>query len=234
MPDYSRMPINYNPFDDNFVSYLQGAIKKALYDFHTCIPAIVKKVIDRKTVIVSPAVQQIDSKHEPVAWADIKLPVHTPCGNAIVISAPLTVGDTGWIIAGDLDPSLFLKDTSKPAKQNVLDRHDYRFGFFMPDKITGYEISSDDDGGLYIGNLDGTTKLVIKDDSITLLGKTDLKISAESITINTEDNASVVIDGVNFKDHQHGLNITTASGVVANLSTGAVSTTQTIKTEGVE
>lgn len=187
--------VNFNPYINSIQGLIIAAIKKYLQGVQTCIPAIVKEVVSRDRVIVTPAVQQVNSKWESVAWADIKLPVHSPCGGGVLMSIPLSVGDTGWIIAGDLDPSLFLNDMSKPQRQNTFNRHEYQFGYFVPDAIGNYTISSDDEGCWVIQSKDGSSKVVIGNDT--------LKIKSDSVIIETTDNASVVIDGVNWKNHTH-------------------------------
>ena len=189
--------VNFNPYINNVNGLIIAAIKKYLQGVQTCIPAIVSKVISRDTVIVTPAVQQVNSKWESVAWADIKLPVHSPCGGGVILSIPLSVGDTGWIIAGDLDPSLFLNDMSQPQRQNTFNRHEYAFGYFVPDAIGKYTISSDDDGCWVIKSKDGSSKVVIGNDT--------LKIKSNSVIIETTDGASVTIDGKDWKTHTHGV-----------------------------
>lgn len=201
----------YNPYSNNLDGVITAAIKKYLQRVQTCIPAIVKEVKGRDKVVVSPAVQQTNSEWQSVPWADITLPVCTPCGNGIFASFPLAVGDTGWIIAGDIDPSLFFNDKSRPQRQNTFERHKYQFGYFVPDTINGYSVSSDDDGCLVIGSKTGNTKVVI--------GNNGLKIKSDSVIIETTDNASVTIDGVNWKNHNH--NVTAGVGeVIVSTSTG--------------
>lgn len=195
--------IVFNPFTSTLDGMIVQIIRNELKKLHTCIPAIVKQVIDRTQVIVSPAVQQIDANWRSVEWANIKLPVHTPSGNAILCSAPLTVGDTGWIIAGDLDPTLFFNDMTRPARQNTLDRHNYQFGFFLPDKIKGFNISPDDDGGWYIGTEDGKTKIVLKDGEVSIVSKSALKITAQNVSINGSD--KVTINDVDWQNHKHAV-----------------------------
>lgn len=194
----------YNPYAQNLSGIIDGAIRKYLQKFQTCIPAVVKEVIDRKHVVVSPAVEQIDRNWKSVKWANIKLPVCTPCGSDIFVSFKLSAGDTGWIIAGDLDPTLFFNDHSKPQRQNTLERHRYQFGFFVPDSVNGFNIDSSEEG-LVIGSSDGKTSVII--------GKEGLKIKSDSVIIETTDNASVVIDGVNWKNHKH--DVTAGIGDVA-------------------
>ncbi len=213
--------INFNPYIGDINGVIIATVKKYIQQFQTAIPAIVKKVVSRDTVIVTPAVQQIDSKWQSVPWADITLPIYTPCGNGLFASFPLATGDTGWIIAGDLDPSLFFKDKSKPQRQNFMNRHEYQYGFFVPDAINGYNISSDDDGALVIASKTGNTKVVISNNG--------LKIKSDSVIIETTDNASVSIDGVNWKNHSH----TVPSGIALQAGSYTGATTATATTSGV-
>lgn len=199
--DNASAPIVVNPFADSFVEIVQGLIKSELKKLHTCIPAIVKEVVGRGEVVVSPAVQQVNIDWKPVEWADIKLPVHIPSGNAILSSVPLAVGDTGWIIAGDLDPTLFFNDMSRPARQNTFDRHNYQYGFFLPDKIKGFEIAPEDDGGWYIGTADGKTKIVLKDGEVSIVSDSALKITAKTVSI--DGSSKVEINGTDWATHKH-------------------------------
>ena len=194
--------IGYNPYSNTLPAYINEAIKKAIKELQTCIPAIVKEVKGRNQVIVSPAVQQTSPAWNTLSWADIMLPVYAPQGGNGIISMPVSVGDTGWIIAGDLDPSLFFKDTTRPASQNVFDRHNYQYGFFMPCKLGNFGISSDDDDGIVIKK--GDTKIVIKDNEIDIVSNNELKINANSVSITSSGN-DITIDGTNFKNHTHSV-----------------------------
>lgn len=212
--------VGYNPFGDTLYVYINEAIKKAIKEMQTCIPAIVKEVKGRNQVIVSPAIQKTSPAWQSLPWADIVLPVYAPQGGNGIISVPVSAGDTGWIIAGDLDPSLYFQNPSKPATQNVFDRHNYQYGFFMPCKFGDFGISSDDDGGIVIKN--GNTKIVVKGNEIDIVSDNQLKINTSSanitssgnitiqstgnagnIDIKTSGNNKVKIDGLNFKSHVH-------------------------------
>lgn len=233
--------VNFNPYINDIYGIVIAAIKKYLQGVQTCIPAIVKKVVSRDTVIVTPAVQQVNSKWESVDWADIKLPVHSPCGGGVLLSIPLSAGDTGWIIAGDLDPSLFFKDKSRPQRQNTFNRHEYQFGFFVPDGIGGYEISSDDDGCWVIKSKEGSSKVVIGNEKIDVINGNSkvsvendtLKIKSDSVIIETTDGASVTIDGKDWKTHKH--DVTAGIGqVTVNTSTGQNTSPLTWTSDGVK
>lgn len=225
MNENNKTPVVMNPFASSLGEIIRGIIRNELKSLHTCIPAIVKEVVSRGEVIVSPAVQQVNVDWQPVEWADIKLPVHTPSGNAILSSAPLTVGDTGWIIAGDLDPTLFFNDMARPARQNTFDRHNYQYGFFLPDKIKGFDIASGDDGGWYIGTSDGKTKIVLKDGEITIVSDSTLKISAKDVSISGSNKVEITgtdkveISGKDWLTHKHDVKVA-KDGVVVDPNTG--------------
>lgn len=226
-------PLNFNPYDTGLVGIITNVVRKYISQMQTCIPAIVSKVVDRKFVIATPAVQQLNSQWTSVPWADIKLPVLVPYGGGIGMAWPLAAGDTGWIIAGDLDPSLFFKDPSRPQKQNVLNRHAYQFGFFVPDRIAGFNISAADDGALVIMTDDGKTKLSLKAGNVNITSSDTLNINGKSINIKTDDNASVVIDGVNWKNHKH--DVTAGIGrVTVDPNSGANTAPLTWTSDGVK
>lgn len=222
----------FDAYATGFETYILEAIRTSLHRLQTCIPAIVQSVPSRDTVVAIPAVEQLDGNWETVPWAEIKLPVHTPCGSGIIISSPLTAGDTGWIIAGDLDPSLFIKtikQKAKPARQNILMRHDYQFGFFIPDKITGYEIASEDNGALVIQTKDGKTKISLKENTINIASGAELNINASNVTIN--GSSKVTINGKDWETHQH--QVPTAIPVQVTLPSGEGATTEPVNTGGV-
>lgn len=194
------MTRQYNPFSDDIQTYIQAAVKKAIKELQTCIPAIVKEVNSRGEVLVSPAIQRTSSDWKSIPWADITLPVYTPAGGKGVISVPVSVGDTGWVIAGDLDPSLYFQNPTEVSRQNVFDRHDYQYGFFVPSAMNNFTIDSGDDGGVVIKV--GNSKIVVKENEIDIVSNNELKMNAKSVSITSSGN-NITIDGVNFKNHKH-------------------------------
>lgn len=221
-------PLNFNPMANDLYGMIGQMIKKSLYSFQTCIPAIVKEVGEnRGYAVVTPAVQQSDVQQESVPWADIRLPIYTPFCNSVVISCPLAVGDTGWIVAGDLDPSLFLADTSKTAKQGVFTRHEYQFGFFVPCKFGEYSVESDESDAFIVKY--GDTKITINGDEMTISSSKPLKINAKSVSITSEGN-DIEIDGINFKNHTH----TATQLAMQQVITGEVTITGDLTTGGVD
>ena len=216
----------YNPYATGMDGVAVAAIKKYLQRVQTCIPAIIKEVKGRNWVIVSPAIQQTNSDWQSVPWADITLPVYTPTGSGAFLSLPLKAGDTGWIIAGDLDPSLFFKDPTMPARQNVFERHKYQFGFFLPTILTPITVDSGDEQGIVIKH--GSTKIVIKDNEIDIESSNTLKINAKDVSISSVGN-NITIDGVNFANHTH----TVPSNIPVNVGGETGATTSTATTSGV-
>ena len=196
----------------NDYTFVEKILESFAKKFQTCIPAIVKKVISRDTVEVSPAVLQSDGDDNPVDWANITTTVLTPFASSMFISMPVSVGDTGWIVAADMDTSEF-KKAKKPRQQNLWSRHLYQYGFFVPDAINGYTVEDSDAGSIVIASLDGNTKITIDKDQ--------LKINAKSITItSSEDN--ITIDGVNWKSHTHEAGTLTAPNGAVSGKTGGV------------
>lgn len=214
------MARQYNPFADDLQGYINAAIKKAIKELQTCIPAIVKSVNSRGEVVVSPAIQRTGSDWESLPWASMTLPVYTPAGGKCVISVPVSVGDTGWIIAGDLDPSLYFKDPTRPSRQNVFDRHNYKYGFFVPSAMNNFTIDSSDDGGVVIKV--GDSKIVVKDNEIDIDSNNKLKINAKTVTI-TGKNHDITIDGVKFNEHTHDAGSLVAPNGSVTGTTGGVS-----------
>ncbi len=210
----------YNKFSNDLPNYIQNALRDFSQKFQTCIPAIVKEVKSRDTVVVSPAVLQTASDGSAVDWSDITTTILTPFSGAMFISMPVAVGDTGWLVGADLDTDKF-KESKQPEQQTVFTRHQYQFGFFVPDAINGYTVSEDDEGAIVLSSLDGQTKIAIKDGSIELTSKTDLKINAQNVSINS-DGSNVIIDGINWLTHTHGIGTEPNGTLVADLTNGTV------------
>lgn len=191
----------YNQFTNNLPNYIESTLRTFAHKFQTCIPAIVKEVKSRDTVVVSPAVLQTASDGSPLSWADITTTILTPFCGGMFLSMPVAVGDTGWLVGADLDTDQF-KKTKKASQQTIFTRHQYQFGFFVPDAINGYAVSEDDNGALVISTLDGSTKITIKDKEINLVSGKDLKINAQNVSI-TSNGSNVTIDGINWINHMH-------------------------------
>lgn len=220
--------IVFDPYNTDLRGFILAAVQKYISQMQTCIPAIVKKVESRDTVIVTPAVQQLDANWQAVNWADIRLPVYTPAGGKFLLSAPLTAGDTGYIIAGDLDPALFNENPKNPAPQKRLDRHNYQFGYFVPAKIGKLNLTAPADA-FVISTEDGTTQISLQDGSISIKTTSQLRIEGQNVII--QGNGNVNINGKDWATHTH--KVPSGIGVQVSPSTGQGATTAVVNTGGV-
>lgn len=98
-----------------------------------------------------------------------------PClmlqGGGMVLSFPIKEGDIGWIVAADRDISVF-KQVLSIFAPNTYRKHKYADGFFIPNKIDGFEVSEDDENAILMTSIDGKTKLSISPEGITLTAQT--------------------------------------------------------------
>jgi hypothetical protein len=94
-------------------------------------------------------------------------PVQMDGGGGIFISFPLQPGDLGWIEACDRDISLFLQ-TYKTTKPNTFRKWSFSDGKFTPSVMRGYTINVQDTGAAVISTLDGTVRIAISQQGITI------------------------------------------------------------------
>lgn len=184
---------NYNPSNaDSLSGVIAEVLKNFSLSLENCMPAVVLSY-DRanNTVEVQPAINTILTDGKEQARDVLRLPVHILGGNGIVITAPLKKGDTGWIIAGDRDISLF-KQSLKVSNPNTYRTHKLGFGFFIPDKIKGVSVANEDENALTIQTLDGNTKISIQSGKVKIVSSDTIEASCSDLTIN---GASVSING---------------------------------------
>lgn len=180
--------INWNAVDDPRAIMAQ-VLRVFSLDFECCLPAIVRSY-NRKsnTVTVQPAINQVSFDDQEIARLPATLPVFNPAGGGIGLNFPLQPGDTGYIIAGDRDNTLFLQNRAVSIP-NTGELHRFKFGFFVPDQIKGFDISDDDDGALVIQTLDGTTKISIKGGAINIVSSAAASVQAKTATVNCSESA---------------------------------------------
>lgn len=102
-----------------------------------------------------------------------------PClvlqGGDMLLSFPIKENDLGWIVTADRDISVFKQVLAKFAP-NTYQKHKYKDSFFIPNKIDGFEVSPEDEDAILLTSIDGTTKLSISPEGITLTaGATNVK-----------------------------------------------------------
>ena len=227
------MEPNYNPANQGSLSgVLSEVLKNYGLQLECSMPAVVKSFDRAKnTAFVIPAINIEKTDGTFLQREAIELPVHTIGGSGIVLSTNLVQGDTGWIIAGDRDIALF-KQSLAVSNPNTRRQHRYSFGFFLPDKVSGFTVSDSDKSKFVIQTLDGSTKITItngevqivtdgtisaecKDISVTASGNLTAEaqsatITASTVTINgnvvvngTVTATAAVIGGVEYNSHVH-------------------------------
>lgn len=95
------------------------------------------------------------------------LPVMLLGGGEFFLSFNLKEGDLGWIVANDRDISLFLQSytTARPNTNRVKNFAD---AVFIPDIMKGYTIDLEDAENCVLQNLDGSVKISLGTDTITI------------------------------------------------------------------
>ena len=195
---------SYNPADTSSVAGGLKMFKKNIFsDLECCMPCVVQSYdASTNTVMVLPAINVATSIGEYVKRGVIKLTAWRFALGGFVVHYPIKAGDTGWIIASDVDTSLF-KQEKTIADPNTYARHKYHFGYFMPDSMSGYAVGSSDEGRLVLQNQAGTEKISI--------GESDTKIVSASLSItspmvNIDGNVTITGDmhSANYDVHTHG------------------------------
>lgn len=202
---------SYNPSD---TSSLEGGLNiyknYMLKLIEHSIPCVVQSYdIATNTVTVLPAIKVPLTTGEFMPRSAIKLTAWKLHGGGFQIHYPIKSGDTGWIIASDYDTSLF-KQEKAVSDPNTYQKHKYQFGYYLPDKMNGFNISNDDKDRLVLQNDAGSEKISIGEND-TKIVSSNLSITASTVNIT----GNVTIDGdihaTNYDAHIHG-GVTTGSG----------------------
>lgn len=164
-------------------------------DLECILPAVVLNY-DRKNniVTVQGAVNRINTTGESVPRTEMEVPCFNPTGGMIGINFPLKPGDTGWVVASDRD-STFFKQQLSVADPNTDLLHKYSFGFFLPDKISGFQIQPEDEGALVIQTVDGATRISIKDERVKITrNAVSVETNGFQVSIKTPSSSMVLSD----------------------------------------
>lgn len=124
-------------------------------------------------------------------------------GGGFNLSFPIKAGDIGWIVAADRDISVFKKLLQMFAPATYR-KHQYKDGFFIPNKINDFNISEDDEASVLLTSEDGTTQISLKDGQTTITA--DSIVLNGDVTVNGTVTASgdVTGAGISLKTHVHG------------------------------
>ena len=206
---------SYNPSDTKsmagamriFADYLLNLIE-------CCQPCIVQSVdYSTNTVIVKPAINVSTTVGEYVQRDVIKLTAWRFASGGFLIHYPIKQGDTGWIIASDKDTSLF-KQEKAIADPNTNLKHQCSQGFYIPDKINGFIVSSDDEGRLVLQNGSGSEKISV--------GESDTKLTTNSFIISGDTTTSDKITGELHSTHGATGTFTSADNKTITVTDGII------------
>lgn len=177
MSDIQSLP-SYNPSDtQSFEGGMRIFQNHLLKLIEHSIPCVVQSYdLASNTVTVMPAVKLALTTGEYMQRSVIKVTAWKLHGGGFQIHYPIKAGDTGWLIAADTDTSLFKQEKSV-SDPNTYQKHKYQFGYYLPDKINGFNISNDDKDRLVLQNDAGTEKISI--------GQVDIKIKSLNVIVDT-------------------------------------------------
>lgn len=208
MSEIQSLP-SYNPSDtQSFEGGMRIFQNHLLKLIESAIPCVVQSYdFATNTVTVLPAIKVATTVGEYMQRGVIKVTAWKMHGGGFQIHYPISAGDTGWLIAADTDTSLFRQEKSI-CDPNTYQKHKYQFGYFLPDKINGFNISQDDKDRLVLQNDAGTEKISIGTNDTKILSS-NLSINASQINITGETSitGNVSINGnmhsTNYDAHTH-------------------------------
>jgi hypothetical protein len=176
----SQNPANLGVMSGMF----REVLNKFLQQTDDMLPARVlsfNRATNRATV--QPLIAVLTTDDQVVPRAQIaSVPVLQIGAGGFVLNFPLNPGDLGWIKANDRDISLYLQ-TLKSSAPNTLRKHSFQDAIFIPDPMRGYTIAGEDAGNVVLQNLDGSVKISLGSDKITLTAP-DVAIVSTTLTHN--------------------------------------------------
>lgn len=163
---------------------LQTAITKSLQRTDGKLPAkIISYNRTTNRASVQPLINVVDTAGNQIQRAPISsIPVLQLGGGGYLLSFNLQQGDLGWIEANDRDISLFLQYYALSAP-NTFRIKSFSDAVFVPDVMRGYEISSEDSENTVLQSLDGSVKISLGSDTITVVAPNVVIGGTDSTTI---------------------------------------------------
>lgn len=195
---------SYNPADARSEAGMYNfLINKTLQKIEKVTPAqiISYNRMDNRAVVQILG-QNITSTGEKLPMQLIpNIPVLMLSGGGFTISLPVKAGDIGWIVTADRDISVF-KNLLAVFTPNTYRKHKYEDGFFIPDRVNGFEIDREDEDSLLITS--ATAKISLKDGQATITAGNI--ILNGNVTVNGTVTASgdVTGSGISLSTHVHG------------------------------
>lgn len=165
-------------------------------------------------VQVQPLIQLMTTSGEYINRARIaSIPVLQLGGGGFFIHFPISSGDLGWILANDRDISQFLQSYEQ-SNAPTFRRKNFSDALFIPDVMRGYTVSDDDADNLILGKTDGSVKISIGVDTVT--------VSAPNVTIDGAANVDITSD-TEIDVSAPKVRINAATNIIATTTLFAVS-----------
>lgn len=213
MPEIKTQPVSADPQDfGNTDESLWYILKKFADGIECCIPAVVQSY-DRASneVVAIPAVRAVlpnvgeDGRRIMSERPPVSVPALTLGGGGFIINFPLNAGDTGWIVGVDRNADNFL-ESLEVSDPNTASSHKWAFGVFIPDKIKKFSVDNADSSGMVIQALDGSSKIVLKNGELEIIGKTLINVESAltNISGDVQINGNLKVGKIDFLTHVHG------------------------------
>lgn len=148
---------------------LRFSMKKFMQNVDGMLPAQVMSYDrDNNRVQVQVLIQMVTTGGQKISRFQLaQIPVLILGGGNLFISFPLKTGDLGWILANDNDISLFLQ-TYTETPPNTPRVSSFSDAMFIPDIMHDYTINDEDTDSMVISNLDGTVRIAISEEKVTI------------------------------------------------------------------
>lgn len=184
IPSYNPAEIQSETGKYNFI------LNKALQKVEKVAPAqIISYDRNRNRAVVQILNMGITSTGEKLPKKPLdNIPALMLSGGGFTFSFPIKTGDTGWLIAADRDISIF-KQALKMFAPATYQIHQYKDSFFVPDKVNGFDVSTDEENAVILTSDDGTTKISINN------GKINISAPQTEITGDVKINGSITATG---------------------------------------
>lgn len=196
---------SYNPAEAKdlagVLKFSANTIKKQI---EKVAPAKILKY-DRKTnratvQILNYSIASTGEKLPRQPIADI--PVSIFGGGGFCLGFPIKEGDIGLLIAADGNISVFKKllQMFTPA---TYEKHRYEDGIFFPLILNGQIFSSTDENNLLISSIDGTTKISMSEEKITITAPQTIVDGDLKVNGTVTSSVDVLSAGISGKSHTH-------------------------------
>lgn len=155
-------------------------LTKFLQDMDDMLPARVLSY-DRQSnrASVQAMINVVTTRGDRVKRGQVfSVPVLQLGGGGFVLSFPINSGDLGWLKANDRDISLFMQ-SFKDSDPNTQRKHSFSDAMFIPDTMfKSVVIDPDDEESVVLQSVDGTQRVAISEDRVTVTSDNEVVIDA--------------------------------------------------------